>query len=91
MLTESSTARAVKEMKKYDSEFDLNKLPVEAQEIFKEFFCNYLAGNVEYIEKVCGKAALAMCKADVKLRQTEGWKYKYDDILDCGEANFTGG
>jgi len=53
-LTESSTARAIKEMQKYDPTFDLQELNFEAQEIFKEFFCNYLSGNLEYLEKVCG-------------------------------------
>ena len=88
---ESSTARAVKEMKRYDPEFDLINLNYEAEEIFKEFYCNFLTGHTEYLDKVCGKAALAICKSEVKRRQTEGWKFKYDDILDCGQTNFTGG
>jgi len=29
-------------------------LAFEAEEIFKEFYCNFLSGNIEYIEKVCG-------------------------------------
>jgi len=36
-------------MKKYDKDFDLENLTFEAEEIFKEFFCNYLAGNKEYL------------------------------------------
>jgi len=43
-------------------------LPYEAEEIFKEFYSNYLSGNLEYIEKVCGKAALAVVKTEVKRR-----------------------
>lgn len=49
-------------MQKYDPTFDLQELHFEANEIFKEFFCNYLEGNVEYIQKVCGEAGLAVCK-----------------------------
>ena len=46
VLTESNTARAIREMQKYDREFDLVDLHYEAQEVFKEFFCNYLNGNL---------------------------------------------
>ena len=77
-------------MQKFDPTFDLQELHYEAQEIFKEFFCNYLEGNLEYIEKVCGEAGLAVAKSQIKLRNTEGWQYKYTDILDCGQANFLG-
>lgn len=90
-MLESSCARAVKEMQKYDREFDLLDLSFEAQEIFKEFFCNFLSGNLEYLEKVCGKAALAVIKSEIKMRQTDGWKYKYDDFLDMDFPNFLGG
>lgn len=36
-------------MKKYDPHFDLEELCYEAEEVFKEFYCNYLAGNKEYL------------------------------------------
>jgi hypothetical protein len=62
----------------------------EVAEIFKEFFCNYLSGNKQYIEKVCGKTALAIVKSELQRRQTENWKYKYDDILDCQSPVFLG-
>ena len=62
----------------------------EAEEIFKEFYSNYLSGHLLYLEKVCGKSALAIVKTEVKRRQTEGWKYKYDDILDCGQTHLLG-
>lgn len=90
VTTESTTARATKEMLKYDPEFNLNDLGYEAQEIFKEFYCNYLAGNLDYIEKVCGGPGLAIAKTEVKRRATEGWKNYYTDILDIGQTNFLG-
>lgn len=65
---ETGCARAVKEMQKYDKDFDLADLHFEAEEIFKEFFCNFLSGNVEYLDKVCGKAALTVVKSDIKRR-----------------------
>ena len=87
---ESSCARAVKDMQTYDPEFDLLELTYEVQEIFNEFFCNYLAGNVEDLEKVAAGPALAIIKAEIKRRQTEFWKYKYEDILDSEFPNFLG-
>jgi hypothetical protein len=57
---ESGTAKAVKIMKLYDKEFDIEELPFEAEEVFKEFYCNYLSANVEYLEKVSGSTALAV-------------------------------
>jgi len=54
IFAESACARAVKEMQKSDSNFEIEELAFEAEEIFKEFYCNFLSGNVEYIEKVCG-------------------------------------
>ena len=90
-FTESGLARAIKEMQKYDPEFDLQELHYEAEEIFKEFYCNYLNGNLQYIEKVCGKAGLAIAKSEINRRNSEGWKYKYDDILNINHPNFLGG
>lgn len=50
-------------MQKTDPNFQLEDLAFEAEEIFKEYYCNFLSGNIEYIEKVCGGQALAMNKA----------------------------
>lgn len=91
IFMESSVAKAVKEMKKYDPEFDLLELAFEAEEVFKEFFCNFLEGNLEYLEKTCGMAGLAVVKGDIKRREVEGWRYKYTDILDLRNVNFLGG
>ena len=44
VFLESNCARAVKEMKKFDANFDLIELHYEAEEVFKEFFCNFLEG-----------------------------------------------
>ena len=32
-----------------------------------------------------------MVKAHVQLREKEEWKYKYDELLNCGRADFQGG
>jgi hypothetical protein len=64
---------------------------MEAEEIFMEFYCNFLSGNLEYLEKVSGGTALGICKAELTRRKTEGWRYKYDDVLDHGKCNFNAG
>ena len=61
---------------------------MEASEIFKEFYCNFLTGNLEYLEKVSGGPALAICKAEFKQRVDEGWVHKYEDLLDMGNPQF---
>lgn len=88
---ESGTAKAVKHMKAYDRDFDINELPFEAEEVFKEFFCNFLSGNLDYIESVSSSTALALVKAELKRRKEEGWEYRYTDILDSGNVQFLGG
>lgn len=88
VFQESGCARAVKEMKKYDPEFDIEELTYEAEEIFKEFFCNYLSGNSKYMDKVCGGTALGVTKAMIQLMEKEGWAYKYEELLNCGNAQF---
>lgn len=65
VLAESTCARAVKEMQRYDKEFDLTELHYEVVEVFKEFFCNYLAGNLEFLQKVSGGPALAIAKGEI--------------------------
>ena len=55
-------------MKKYDPDFDVEELQYEAEEIFKEFYCNFLSGNQDYLDLVCGSTAGAMCKALIEIR-----------------------
>ena len=88
---ETGCARAVKAMQAYDPYFEFDELEMEATEIFKEFYCNFLAGNLEYLEMVSGGAALGICKAEFKLRKDEGWSHKYQDLLSCGECQFQSG
>jgi len=77
-------------MQKYDRDFDMVDLHYECEEVFKEFFCNYLSGNTKYLEKVCGRSALAVVKTEIKRRETELWKYMYDDILNINLPVFLG-
>lgn len=89
--TETSCAKAIKNMQAYDPYFDFDDLEIEATEIFKEFYCNFLSGNLEYLETVSAGPALAVCKADITNRKKEHWEYAYHEMLDCGKAVFNGG
>lgn len=53
-------------MEAYDPTFDFNELEAEAGDIFAEFYCNFLAGNMEYLKVVSGGVALGKCKADLE-------------------------
>jgi len=77
-------------MKKYDPEFDFEELEVEALEIFREFYCNFLTGNKEYLGLVCGGTAGALCKAHIELREKEGWRFKYEELLNVQTCIFQG-
>mgnify|MGYP000875900841 CR=1 FL=1 len=88
VYTETSCAKAIKNMEAYDPYFDLNDLEVEVTEIFKEFYCNFLSGNLEFLETVSGGPALAICKTEIKRRAKEQWEYKYEDLLDYQPAVF---
>ena len=88
---ETQAARAVKAMQAYDPYFDFDELEVEAREIFKEFYCNFLAGNLDYLNQVSAGPALAICKAEFRGRKEGNWSYKYQDLLDCGNAAFQSG
>ena len=82
--------KAILKTRLYDAEFELENLTYEAEEIFKEFYCNYLAGNKAYIDLVCGPEVAPLLNALIEVRQKEGWKYKFDELLDCSNAFFMG-
>ena len=91
VMSETPMAMAIKSMQRYDPDFDLEDLRDEAQEIFQEFYCNFLSGNKEYLEMVCGGMAGATCKAHIDLRNKEGWKFKYEELLNCSHCELQGG
>lgn len=88
---ESSCAKAIKSMEAYDPDFDLHDLEKEAGEIFREFYCNFLSGNIEFLDKVSAGPALALCKAHVKLRATDGAIYMFEEPFECTPATFQSG
>lgn len=89
--SESSCARAIKSMEQYDPYFAFEEIEVEAGDIFREFYCNFLSGNLEYLQTVADGTALAICKSELMRRNKEGWINKYDEFLDCGNAVFNSG
>lgn len=78
-------------MQQYDPYFAFADLEVEAGDIFREFYCNFLAGNLDYLQTVSGGVALAGCKGELQRRKKEGWINRYDEFLDCGDAVFNSG
>lgn len=89
-IRENRWERAILKMKLYDADFDLENLAFECEEVFKEFYCNFLAGNKTYIELVCEGTVASLLKALIELREKEGWKFKFEEFLDCGPAFFMG-
>lgn len=86
-LGESPQSQAVAKMRMYDPEFDILELNYEVEEIFEDMFNNFLEGNLEYLEKFCGEAALAIIKADLQRRHKEFWDYKYKELIFCTDTN----
>lgn len=87
-IAEKRWEKAILAMRRYDPEFEFEAMTYEAEEIFKEFYCNYLSGNKAYLELVCGTTVLPLLKAMIELREKEGWKFKFEEFLDCGQAFF---
>lgn len=88
LVSDTRCGKAIRAMQEYDPDFDIEELCFESEEVFKEFFCNYLAGNLKYIEMVCGNTALALTKSSIQLREKEGWKYKYEELLNNDRSQF---
>ena len=47
-------------MKRYDPEFDFLSMQYEVEEVFREFYCNYLDGNKEYVKALTSGEATIM-------------------------------
>jgi hypothetical protein len=86
---ETGTAKAIKAMQRYDPEFDFASMHFEVEEIFREFYCNYLDGNLDYIRKLTAGEAVIV-QALIELRRKEGWEFKYPEVLDCSVPDFIG-
>ena len=83
--SESSTAMAIREMKKYQKDFDVFNLERDVrvlylispfilklfQGIFEDVFNAYLAHDLTYIEKTCEDAGLAYFKTMLKKREVD--------------------
>jgi hypothetical protein len=87
----SACSKAVKEMQNYDASFELTDLDYEVKELGRELFCNFLSGNVEYMDKVSGGTAHAWFIAMIELRKKEGWAHKYEEVLDLRNVTFADG
>ena len=91
IVGETGLAVAVRDMQRFDSEFDISELPFEGEEIFREFYEAFLVGDLEYLQKFCGEAALAVVKSELKRREVEGWVPKFKEPLEVGGGSLLGG
>lgn len=91
VLGETTLSQAIRKMRRYDPEFEILDLNYEIEEIFVDMFDNYLEGELEYLEKFCGEACLAIIKADIQRRQKEFWEYKYKELIFCTDTNLVQG
>ena len=87
VFRETDLSKAIGKMKQYDPEFDVLDLHYEIEEIFIDLFDNYLEGDLEYLQKFWGDAALAVIKTEFQRRVKEGWEHKYKELLFCNDAN----
>ena len=88
---DTACGKAILNMQEYDQDFDIEDLTHEVEELTKEFFCNYLTGNQEYIDTVMGGPAHSFCKAMIELRLKEKWTYKLEELIDVRFVDFRKG
>lgn len=88
---ETELSQAIGKMRMYDPEFDILDLHYEIEEIFTDMFDNYLEGDLEYLQKFWGEAALAVIKTELQRRKKEGWEHKYKELIFCTDANLLAG
>jgi hypothetical protein len=81
VFKETDVSRAISKMKQYDPEFDILDLHYEVEEIFMDLYDNFLVGDLEYLTKFCGEAALAVIKTELMRREKEKWEHKYKELL----------
>ncbi len=74
----------------FDPEFELMDLYHESEEIFNDFYNAFLRGDLEYLEKFAGEAALAISKTEFKLRKEGGWEHECQHVLDSTYPIFQG-
>jgi len=89
--SESSTAMAIKEMRKYQKDFDVFNLERDVRGIFVDIFNAYLAGDLSYIEKTCEDAGLAYFKTMLKKREVDGVIPKHTELWESEPADFIAG
>ena len=46
---------------------------------------------MEYLDKVMGGTAHPFCKAMIELRIKEGWRYKFEELIDVRLVDFKKG
>ncbi|CAD8122867.1 unnamed protein product [Paramecium sonneborni] len=86
---ESAVARAIRQMRLIDPDFDLYELEKEAKVIFEQIYNLYLVGDLESLQKVCGEAALGYFKVLLKKQEAEKSEPKHKQLWNVDEIRFT--
>ncbi|CAD8123696.1 unnamed protein product [Paramecium sonneborni] len=89
VTNESNVARAIKQMRMIDPNFDIYELEKEAKVIFEQIYNLYLVGDLESLQKVCGEAALGYFKVLLKKQEAEKSEPKHKQLWNVDEIRFT--
>ncbi|CAD8072647.1 unnamed protein product [Paramecium primaurelia] len=89
VTNESDVARAIRQMRMIDPDFDLYELEKEAKVIFEQIYNLYLLGDLESLQKVCGEAALGYFKVLLKKQEAEKSEPKHKQLWNVDEIRFT--
>ncbi|KRX00901.1 hypothetical protein PPERSA_09507 [Pseudocohnilembus persalinus] len=86
--SEHQIAKSIKEMRKYDPEFDLWELEKESRVIFETAYNHYLEGDIDILEKYCSEQALGYFKTLIKQRKAQNCSPKYKQLWTCDRSMF---
>ena len=87
--SDTGQVKAIAAMKRYDPDFEFFEMQYEVEEVFREFYCNFLDGNKDYVKALTAGEASIM-QALIELREKEGWEFKYPEVLDASIPEFIG-
>lgn len=88
---ESDSAKAIKQMKLFDPNFDIYEFEREAKVIFEETYKSYLLGELNVLEKICGETALAYFRVNLRRNKELKVEPKYKNLWNIEEVRFTKG
>lgn len=91
VTTETNTARAIQEMRKFIPHFSVYELEKDARGVFCQIYDAFLEGNLEFIQKTCGESALVYFRTLLKKREVDSVCPKYNCLWESEPADLIGG